>query len=66
MRIIKDFVLSIRAHNLEVLMILKRKIYKKLLEWKNETQGKKALMVEGADVTIGKSSCKVFGSRWEI
>lgn len=29
-------------------MVLKRKIYKKLLEWKNESQGKKALMVEGA------------------
>ena len=29
-------------------MVLQRKIYKKLLEWKNESQGKKALMVEGA------------------
>lgn len=29
-------------------MILKRKIYKKLLEWKNGCQGKKALLIEGA------------------
>ena len=28
-------------------MVLQRKIYKKLLEWKNESKGKKALMVEG-------------------
>ena len=34
-------------------MILKRKIYKKLLEWKNECQGKKALLIEGAR-RIGK------------
>ena len=27
-------------------MILKRKIYKKLLEWKKECQGKKALLIE--------------------
>ena len=36
-------------------MILKRKIYKKLLEWKNECQGKKALLIEGAR-RIGKST----------
>ncbi len=42
-------------------MILKRKIYKKLLEWKSESQGKKALMVEGAR-RIGKSTiCEEFG-----
>mgnify|MGYP004460681519 FL=1 len=42
-------------------MILKRKIYKKLLEWKNECQGKKALLTEGAR-RMGKSSiCKEFG-----
>lgn len=36
-------------------MILKRKIYDKFLEWKNETNGKKALLVEGAR-RIGKST----------
>lgn len=42
-------------------MILKRKIYKKFSEWKNESQGKKALMVEGAR-RIGKSTiCEEFG-----
>lgn len=29
-------------------MIFKRKIYKKLLEWKNECNGEKALLIEGA------------------
>lgn len=42
-------------------MILKRKIYKKLLKWKNECQGKKALLIEGAR-RIGKSTiCEEFG-----
>jgi predicted AAA+ superfamily ATPase len=42
-------------------MILKRKIYKKLLEWKNECQGKKALLTEGAR-RMGKSTiCEEFG-----
>ena len=42
-------------------MILKRKIYRKLLEWKNESQGRKALLVEGAR-RIGKSTiCEEFG-----
>ena len=42
-------------------MILKRKIYKKLLNWKNECQGKKALLTEGAR-RIGKSTiCEEFG-----
>ena len=42
-------------------MILKRKIYQKLLEWKNECQGTKALMIEGAR-RIGKSTvCVEFG-----
>ena len=36
-------------------MILKRKIYSKLLNWKNECQGTKAIMVEGAR-RIGKST----------
>ncbi len=36
-------------------MILKRKIYKKLLDWKNECRGTKAIMVEGAR-RIGKST----------
>ena len=42
-------------------MVLERKIYKKLLEWKNESKGTKALMVEGAR-RIGKSTiCEEFG-----
>ena len=42
-------------------MILKRKIYKKLLEWKKECQGKKALLIEGAR-RMGKSTiCEEFG-----
>ena len=36
-------------------MILKRKIYDKLLAWKQETAGQKALLVEGAR-RIGKST----------
>ncbi len=42
-------------------MIFKRKIYQKLLEWKNECQGTKALLIEGAR-RIGKSTiCEEFG-----
>jgi AAA+ ATPase superfamily predicted ATPase len=41
-------------------MIFKRKIYKKLLEWKNECNGEKALLIEGAR-RIGKSTiCEEF------
>jgi len=41
-------------------MILKRKIYEKLLKWKNESNGSKALMIEGAR-RIGKSTiCEEF------
>ena len=36
-------------------MIFKRKIYDKFLDWKNETAGQKALLVEGAR-RIGKST----------
>ena len=36
-------------------MVLKRKIYSKLLEWKEESAGTKAIMVEGAR-RIGKST----------
>lgn len=36
-------------------MILKRKIYDKLIAWKNESKGKKALLIEGAR-RIGKST----------
>ena len=62
-RIIKKQKEHIHAHNLEVLMVLQRKIYKKLLEWKNESKGKKALMVEGAR-RIGKSTiCEEFGKK---
>lgn len=42
-------------------MILKRKIYNKLIEWKKECHGRKAMMVEGAG-RIGKSTiCEEFG-----
>ncbi len=41
-------------------MILKRKIYDKLLSWKNESNGDKAILIEGAR-RIGKSTiCKEF------
>ena len=44
-------------------MVLQRKIYKKLLEWKNESKGKKALMVDGAR-RIGQASiCEEVGSK---
>lgn len=36
-------------------MILKRKIYDKLLKWKNETNGEKSILIEGAR-RIGKST----------
>lgn len=36
-------------------MVFKRKVYQKMLEWKNTSQGKSALMVEGAR-RIGKST----------
>lgn len=36
-------------------MLFKRKIYDKLLKWKNETQGTKAIFIEGAR-RIGKST----------
>lgn len=42
-------------------MILKRKIYSRLLDWKKECHGKKALLIEGAR-RIGKSTvCEEFG-----
>lgn len=42
-------------------MILKRKIYHKLLEWKKECNGTKAILIEGAR-RIGKSTiCEEFG-----
>ena len=41
-------------------MVLERKIYKKLLEWKKESAGKKAILIEGAR-RIGKSTiCEEF------
>ena len=41
-------------------MILKRKLYSKLLEWKKEANGSKAIMIEGAR-RIGKSTiCEEF------
>ena len=36
-------------------MIFKRKIYEKLLDWKKNASGEKALMIEGAR-RIGKST----------
>ena len=36
-------------------MIFRRKIYDKLLEWKNTSRGEKALLIEGAR-RIGKST----------
>ncbi len=42
-------------------MVLQRKIYSKLLDWKNECNGSKALLIEGAR-RIGKSTiCEEFG-----
>ncbi len=42
-------------------MILERKIYGKILDWKNECKGNKALLIEGAR-RIGKSTvCEEFG-----
>lgn len=41
--------------NLEVFMIFERKVYSKLLAWKNECNGSKALLIEGAR-RIGKST----------
>ena len=44
-------------------MVFWRKIYNQLLEWKNETQGEKALLIEGAR-RIGKSTIiEEFGKR---
>lgn len=33
--------------------MFKRKIYSKLLDWKNESNGNTALLIEGACVKIG-------------
>ena len=44
-------------------MEIKRKIYKDLLKWKQESQGKKALLIEGAR-RVGKSTiAEKFGRR---
>lgn len=46
-----------------IALILKRKIYNKLLEWKNECVGTKALLIEGAR-RIGKSTiCEYFAKK---
>ena len=39
----------------DIVMEIKRKIYSKLLKWKQETNGSKALLIEGAR-RIGKST----------
>ena len=66
-RIIKDGAITLGAHDQldaipellksqrRINMILNRKIYRKLLDWKNECHGTKAIMVEGAR-RIGKST----------
>ena len=46
---------SVFAYEMEASMVLKRKIYNKFLEWQNDCQGKKVLMVKGAR-HIGKST----------
>ena len=44
-------------------MVLRRKIYEKMLQWKQESQGTKALLIEGAR-RIGKSTiCEEFGRK---
>lgn len=44
-------------------MVFKRKIYNKILQWKNENKGKSALLIEGAR-RVGKSTIvKEFASR---
>ena len=44
-------------------MVLKRKIYSKLLEWKEEASGSKAVLIEGAR-RIGKSTvCEEFAKK---
>lgn len=56
MRTLNIFGIFIPAHSKKlVYMAFKRKIYSKLLDWKNTTQGKKALLIEGAR-RIGKST----------
>lgn len=46
-----------------VAMVLKRKIYSKLLEWKEEASGSKAILIEGAR-RIGKSTvCEEFAKK---
>lgn len=41
-------------------MILKRKIYSKLLEWKEDAKGSKAILIEGACVKIGLNQEKPY------
>lgn len=58
-----DIIIKVREYihyGKERFMILKRKIYKKLCEWKEETKGSKAMLIEGAR-RIGKSTiCEEF------
>lgn len=45
----------------EIIMEIKRKLYKKMLDWKNQCNGSKALFIEGAR-RVGKSTIsKAFG-----
>lgn len=44
---------------------LKRKIYSKLLNWKNECQGTKAIMVEAQDVLVNPQSWRNSPGRLE-
>ena len=43
---------------------MKRKIYKKLLDWKNESNGTKAILIEGAR-RIGKSTIVEYFTKHE-
>lgn len=49
----------------DIAMEIKRKIYSKLLKWKQETNGSKALLIEGAR-RIGNSGRRVWSKRIQI
>ena len=43
--------------------MFKRKIYSKMLNWKQESDGKTALLIEGAYVKIGLNQEKPYKTR---
>jgi predicted AAA+ superfamily ATPase len=60
---IAEILLSLHRNQLIFTMLYERKIYRKLLEWKQEAAGTKALLIEGAR-RIGKSTvAEEFGRR---